>query len=113
MTIRPTGVITRHDLDQVLPDRPFILCCFDHHTVWANTAALKAADILHGRDLPPGNEIVMGPDGLALGELKEFAAYGPVFALTRRRDASRSASPPAKIRCRPQATPTGAPTRPP
>jgi predicted amidohydrolase YtcJ len=80
--IRPTGIITRHDLDQILPDRPFILCCFDHHTVWANTAALKAADILHGRELPPGNEIVMGPDGLALGELKEFAAYGPVFALT-------------------------------
>jgi len=82
MTIRPTGIITRHDLDQVLPNRPFILCCFDHHTVWANTAALKAAGILHGKALPPGNEIVMGADGLAAGELKEPAAYGPVFALT-------------------------------
>lgn len=82
MTIRPSGVITRQDLDQVLPDRPFILCCFDHHTVWANTAALKAAGILQGKDLPPGNEIVMGADGLAAGELKEPAAYGPVFALT-------------------------------
>lgn len=82
MTIRPSGVITRQDLDQVLPDRPFILCCFDHHTVWANTAALKAAGILQGKALPPGNEIVMGADGLAAGELKEPAAYGPVFALT-------------------------------
>lgn len=82
MAIRPTGVITRHDLDQVLPDRPFMLCCFDHHTVWANTPALQAAGLLHGKDLPPGNEIVMGPDGLASGELKEPAAYSPVFRLT-------------------------------
>ena len=82
MAIRPSGVITRHDLDQILPDRPFILCCFDHHTVWANTLALKEAGLLHGKELPPGNEIVMGSDGLASGELKEPAAYGPVFALT-------------------------------
>ena len=34
------------------------------------------------KELPPGNKIVMGPDGLALGELKEPAAYGPVFQLT-------------------------------
>jgi predicted amidohydrolase YtcJ len=80
--IRPNGVITRHDLDRMLPDRPLILCCFDHHTVWANTRALEAAGLLKGRDLPPGNEIVMGPDGLATGELKEPAAYGPVFELT-------------------------------
>jgi predicted amidohydrolase YtcJ len=82
MAIRPTGVITRHDLDRILPDRPLIMACFDHHTVWANTLALKEAGLLHGKQLPPGNEIVMGPDGLAMGELKEPAAYGPVFQLT-------------------------------
>ena len=82
MAIRPTGVITRHDLDRILPDRPFMLACFDHHTVWANTPALKAAGLLHGKKLPPGNEIVMGEDGLATGELKEPAAFGPVFQLT-------------------------------
>ncbi|WP_119391326.1 amidohydrolase [Taklimakanibacter lacteus] len=82
MAIRSSGVITRQDLDHILPDRPFILCCFDHHTVWANTAALRAAGLLSGRELPPGNEIVMGPDGLATGELKEMAAFAPVFALT-------------------------------
>ncbi len=82
MAIRPTGVITRHDLDLILPDRPLMLACFDHHTVWANTPALKEAGLLHGKELPPGNEIVMGPDGLATGELKEPAAYGPVFRLT-------------------------------
>ena len=80
--IRPTGVITRHDLDRILPDRPFMMACFDHHTVWANTPALAEAGLLHGKALPPGNEIVMGSDGLATGELKEPAAYGPVFQLT-------------------------------
>jgi predicted amidohydrolase YtcJ len=59
-----------------------MMACFDHHTVWANTLALQEAGLIHGRDLPPGNEIVMGPDGLAMGELKEPAAYGPVFQLT-------------------------------
>ena len=43
MAVRPTGVITRHDLDRILPDRPFMMACFDHHTVWANTLALKEA----------------------------------------------------------------------
>ncbi len=82
MAVRPTGAITRHDLDRILPDRPFMMACFDHHTVWANTLALKEVGLLHGKELPPGNEIVMGPDGLATGELKEPAAYGPVFQLT-------------------------------
>jgi len=83
--LRPDGTITRHDLDRALPDRPFVLWCFDHHTVWANTRALEKAGILHGRALPPGNEIVMASDGLASGELKEAAAFNPVLALTRTR----------------------------
>jgi predicted amidohydrolase YtcJ len=80
--IRPNSVVTRHDLDQILPDRPLMVACFDHHTVWANTLALKEAGLLMGKKLPPGNEIVMGPDGLATGELKEAAASEPVFELT-------------------------------
>ncbi len=80
--IRPEAWITRHDLDRIIADRPFLLACFDHHTIWANTKALEAAGLLHGRPLPPGNEIVMGADGLATGELKEAAAFSPVLALT-------------------------------
>ena len=76
---RPT---TRTDLDAVLPDRPLVLIAADHHTGWANTAALRAAGILHGRALRPGNEIVMGDDGLATGELREFEAKAPVLALS-------------------------------
>ncbi len=74
--------MTRHLLDRVLPDRPLALFASDHHTMWANTAALAAAGILHGRDVPPGNEIVMGADGMATGELREFEAFAPVNALT-------------------------------
>jgi predicted amidohydrolase YtcJ len=74
--------ITRQALDQIMPDRPMALYCFDHHTMWANTKALEKAGILHGRALPPGNEIVMGGDGKAAGELREPAAYSPILALT-------------------------------
>jgi predicted amidohydrolase YtcJ len=74
--------ITRQALDQIMPDRPMALYCFDHHTMWANTKALATAGILQGRALPPGNEIVMGGDGKAAGELREPAAYSPILALT-------------------------------
>ncbi|WP_028914245.1 amidohydrolase [Pseudorhodobacter ferrugineus] len=73
--------MTRHDLDRVLPDRPIAITAADHHTVWANTAALKAAGILQGMHCPHGHEVVMGADGLATGELREFEAFAPVIAL--------------------------------
>ena len=53
----------------------------DHHTSWANTKALDMAGILHGRTVNPGNEVVMGPDGLATGELRESEAMSPVLHL--------------------------------
>lgn len=73
--------VTRHHLDRIVPDRPFIMTAPDFHTAWANTAALAAAGILHGRTLGVGNEIVMGADGLATGELREGEAMGPVLDL--------------------------------
>ena len=76
-----TERVTRHHLDRILPDRPLLLIAPDHHTAWANTAALKAAGILEGRDVGVGNEIVMGADGLANGELKETNAITPVAEL--------------------------------
>ncbi|MDD9720454.1 amidohydrolase [Sulfitobacter sp. PR48] len=74
---------TRHDLDTILPDRPLAMFAPDHHTVWANTAALQAAGLLQGGAVDAGSEIVMGDDGLASGELLEPGAYSPVLALTR------------------------------
>ncbi len=74
---------TRHDLDRVLPDRPFAMFAPDHHTIWANTRALDAAGVLHGAAVDKGAQIVMGDDGLATGELQEPSAYAPVLRLTR------------------------------
>lgn len=74
--------ITRQILDQILPDRPLALYSGDHHTMWANTAALEKGGILHGANLPHGNEVVMGADGLATGELREFEAFSAIVMMT-------------------------------
>ena len=60
--------VTRHDLDRVIADRPIAMMSPDHHTVWANTAALAAAGLLHGAEMPHGHEVVMAQDGTATGE---------------------------------------------
>lgn len=73
--------VTRHHLDRILPDRPFAMTAPDHHTMWVNTRALELAGLLHGRQLGPGNEIVIGADGLATGELRESEAFGPILEL--------------------------------
>ena len=75
------GPITRQMLDKIVPDMPFYVNCFDHHTAWANTKALEAAGIMRGRELPVGNEIVLDSEGNATGELKEPAAFMPVQEL--------------------------------
>ncbi|WP_068299837.1 amidohydrolase [Pararhodobacter sp. CCB-MM2] len=74
--------LTRHDIDAIVADRPVLFTAADHHTAWANTKALEMAGILQGRSLGTGNEIVMGEDGLATGELREFEAFSPVLKLT-------------------------------
>jgi predicted amidohydrolase YtcJ len=71
----------RHALDAVLGDRPLCITSTDFHCAWANTAALQAAGILHGADAGPGAEVVIGADGLATGELREFAAMDLVRRL--------------------------------
>jgi predicted amidohydrolase YtcJ len=73
---------TRHDLDRVISDRPFAMISPDHHTAWANTRALELAGLLHGRQVGVGNEVVIGEDGLASGELREADAMQPVFDLS-------------------------------
>lgn len=75
--------VTRQDLDEVLPDRPFAMMGTDHHTVWANTKALELAGILRGGEVPTGSEIVLAADGTATGELREPGAFRHVLAHTR------------------------------
>ncbi|MBD9525267.1 amidohydrolase [Paracoccus sp. PAR01] len=72
----------RHILDAICTDRPICLMATDLHCAWANTCALELAGVLHGADVGPGSEVVMGPDGLATGELREFAAMNRVKMLS-------------------------------
>ncbi|WP_204114963.1 amidohydrolase [Shimia biformata] len=78
----PGRSTTRQDLDKILPDRPLAMMAADHHTVWANTAALEKAGLLHGGKVPEGSEIVMAGDGTAHGQLNETGAFGPVLKLS-------------------------------
>ncbi|SCM66481.1 amidohydrolase [Donghicola eburneus] len=73
----------RHDLDKICDDRPICLVAVDLHCAWANTRALELAGILHGADVGAGSEIVMGEDGLATGELREFAAMQRIKMISR------------------------------
>ena len=79
----PGRATPRHDLDRILPDRPFAVFSPDHHTIWANTKALELAGLLHGGKVDAGAQIVMAKDGLATGELQEPSAYAPVLRHTR------------------------------
>jgi len=63
--------LTRHHLDSIEPHRPMLLFSLDFHTCWANTKALEIASILHGGEVKAGAEIVMGTDGLAMGQINE------------------------------------------
>jgi predicted amidohydrolase YtcJ len=84
--VLPGHGLTRHDLDQIVADRPLLVVAFDLHTAWANTRALELAGLLHGGFCEPGNEIVMAADGTASGELREPGAYGQVSALLPKPD---------------------------
>ncbi|HET7088034.1 MAG TPA: amidohydrolase family protein, partial [Anaerolineae bacterium] len=81
--ILPGGrMLTRHDLDAIIVDRPLIVFAYDTHTAWANTEALRRASLLeNGKTVAPNSEIVLGDDGLASGELREPGAYQPVLDL--------------------------------
>lgn len=73
--------LTRQHLDSIEPDIPLVLVAFDFHNAWCNTAALKQAGILEGAIVPSNASVVMGADGLASGELREFEAMDLVFRL--------------------------------
>lgn len=82
-TLLGAGVpVTRQDLDRIVADRPLVIFAHDHHTAWANTVALEKSGLLHGAEVPPGNEIVMGADGLAAGELREMEAFNPLLTIS-------------------------------
>ena len=70
----PGGLPTRQQLDAVVPDRPAFMGCYDGHTGWANSAALRLAGIDRDTPDPWDGIIVRDPaTGEATGALKEGA----------------------------------------
>lgn len=69
----------RHQLDEIVADKPLIVFAHDMHTVWANTKALETAELLH--PMPPyphvieqlelEDKILLGPDQIPSGEFRE------------------------------------------
>lgn len=83
-------VSTRHELDEIIADRPVYIGAYDGHTGWANTKALELAGILQedGRELVNGI-IVRDENGRATGELREGDAMDAVFRLVPVPDSNR------------------------
>jgi predicted amidohydrolase YtcJ len=70
----PGGLPVRQQLDELVPDRPAYLTCYDGHTGWANTKALQLAGITRRTPSPKGGVIVKDPrTGEPTGVLKESA----------------------------------------
>jgi len=70
----PGGMPDRHLLDELVPDRPAVLECFDGHTHWLNSAALSRAGITRETPDPPRGTVERDPaTDEPTGILKEFA----------------------------------------
>jgi len=68
------GLPSHAGLDAVVPDRPAFMSCYDGHSGWANTAALRAAGIDRETRDPRYGTIVRDPEsGEATGALLEDA----------------------------------------
>ena len=52
----PGGLPTRVQLDALVPDRPAYLSSYDGHTGWANSAALRLAEVTRSTQDPAGGE---------------------------------------------------------
>ena len=69
----PHGRAHRHQLDDVVGDRPVYLPNRDHHSAWVSTATLELAGISTATPDPPGGRIERDADGSPTGMLHEGA----------------------------------------
>ncbi len=69
----PGGMPSRAQLDALVPDRPAFFSSYDGHTGWANSAALRLAEVTRATPDPPGGTIVRDATGEPTGVLKERA----------------------------------------
>lgn len=77
----PGGAPTRGLLDAVVADRPVLLLSRDHHSTWANTAAMRLAGLDAGTPDPVDGWIEREADGHPAGTFHEGA--GDAFADVR------------------------------
>lgn len=70
----PGGAPTRGLLDEILPDRPALIVSRDHHSAWANTAAMRLAGIDERTVDPEDGRIEREADGFPAGTFHEGAA---------------------------------------
>ena len=70
----PVGLsLTRGDLDSILSDRPMAIFASGGHTVWVNSAALRAAHISDSTKDPAGGHIERDARGNPTGTLQDTA----------------------------------------
>ena len=81
----PDGLPTRAQLDALVADRPAYLSSYDGHTGWANSAALRLAELTRETKDPPGGTIVRDARGEPTGVLKETSAQELVERLVPKR----------------------------
>ncbi|MCP2371613.1 hypothetical protein BJ978_002289 [Agromyces terreus] len=77
----PGGSPVRGLLDAVVPDRPVLLMSRDHHSTWANSAAIRLAGIDADTPDPSDGRIEREHDGRPAGTFHEGA--GDLFAGVR------------------------------
>ena len=68
------GAPLRGALDAIVPDRPVLLASRDHHSAWANTAAMRAAGVDAATADPADGRIEREADGFPAGTFHEGAA---------------------------------------
>jgi predicted amidohydrolase YtcJ len=69
----PGGLPSRAQLDAVVPDRPAWLVSYDGHTGWANSVALRLAEVTRATKDPAGGAVGRDERGEPTGVLKESA----------------------------------------
>jgi len=74
----PGGLPSRAQLDALVPDRPAYLSSYDGHTGWANSAALRLAEVTRSTTNPAGGEIVKDAAGEPTGVRNLLASIEPL-----------------------------------
>jgi predicted amidohydrolase YtcJ len=89
----PGGSPTKAQLDEIVPDRPAVMTCYDGHSIWVNSKVLALAGITKDTPNPPNGVIVKDPKtGEPTGHLKEAATRLIDGVVPRRTDDDRRAA---------------------